>query len=87
MTINESYKNEFDRLNAEGMMLDKNIHEISKTISEMPPLTDLKICKQLENEYYHLYEYYSLLAETSLKVSQLYRYTHIMNQSWEEEGK
>ena len=79
MNLNEIFGEEFDKIRQEEIMMIKNIKSIRKHIGEIPPITDLTICKKLENEYLLMHEYTSLLANTYMKLSQLYHYTKLIN--------
>ena len=79
MDLNEIFGKEFNKIRQEEIAIRKSIADIQECINQIPPITDLVICKRLENEYQNLYEYTMLLANTYMKLSQLYHYTELIN--------
>jgi len=80
MNLNKSFAEEFDKICQEEATMMKNIKSIRKYIGELPPLTNLNVCKKLEDEHLRMYEYTTLLANTYMKLSQLYHYTRLINE-------
>jgi hypothetical protein len=81
MGINNAMGKEWENIGADIFSLDKCLSEIKQTITDIPAITDLEICKQLEKEYGNLAEYTFLLATAYLKMSQMYHYTRVINES------
>jgi len=71
--IDEKYGKEYDLLAEIGNSYWTDLLKTIQSIDEIPPLTDLAICKKLEDTYYDIYQKSSNMAEISLKISLLYR--------------
>jgi hypothetical protein len=80
MDSNKIFNKDFDNVCSEVKIIEENRISILKCISQIPPLTNLEICKNLEDEYWNLYEYTMLLANAYMKVSQLYHYVKLINE-------
>lgn len=85
MNLNESFGKEFDALSADSNRLMDYVTEIRHKIADIPAITDLNVCHDLEIEYGNLGEYTRLLGETFFKLSQLYHYTRLVNTAVLEE--
>jgi hypothetical protein len=71
--IDEKYQKEYDQLAEIGNSYWTDLLETIQSINNIPPLTDLAICKKLEDAYSDIYRKASNMAEISLKTSLLYR--------------
>ena len=85
MNINESFGKEFDALSSESNRLMDYVTEIRNKINDIPAITDLNVCHDLEIEYGNLGEYTRLLGDTFFKLSQMYHYVRLVNKSVLEE--
>ena len=71
--IDEKYGKEYDLLAEIGNSCWIDLLQTIQSIDEIPPLTDLAICKKLENTYFDIYRKAMNMAEISLKLSFLYK--------------
>jgi|GEM_PF-4531569 hypothetical protein len=78
-TINEEFNKEFNILAEKGNTYWIELFEIQEQISSIPAVSNLKICKQLENVYQEAYIRAMKVAEISLKLSSLYRDIYIVS--------
>jgi hypothetical protein len=81
MNLSDMFGIEYNKISEEIKTTIDNMHEIQQHIITTPPLTDLTICKTLENEYKYLTDYTFLLSTLYMKMSQLYHYTRLVNES------
>ena len=81
MNINESFGKEFDSLSAESNQLMNYVTEIRNKINDIPRITDLNVCFELEKKYAKLGEYTRLLGDTFFKLSQMYHYVKLVNKA------
>jgi len=79
MDMNESFGKEFDALSVESNQLMAYVTEIRNKINDIPQITDLNVCLELEKEYGNLGEYTRLLGDTFFKLSQMYHYVRLIN--------
>jgi hypothetical protein len=77
--MNESFGKEFDALSVESNQLMDYVTQIRNKISDIPAITDLNVCLELEKEYFNLGEYTRLLGDTFFKLSQMYHYVRLVN--------
>jgi hypothetical protein len=79
--LNESFGIEFDKLKKSA---DKTYNELSasiKNMQEIPSITDLNVCKQLEKAHFDIYINAIALSDTAMRLSQLYHYIYVVNKS------
>ena len=78
-TLNEEFSKEFNTLAEKGNNYWVELFEIQKQIAAIPALSNLEICKQLEEVYQEAYLRAMKVAEISLKISSLYRDIRIVS--------
>lgn len=77
--INELFSKEFNDLLSEGNQFWRDLCEKVKIQNDVPPLTNLTICKQLEEAHFETYKAAIKIAKTSLKASRLYKDIYLIN--------
>jgi hypothetical protein len=79
MNPNGIFGNEFDTLQVETNKAFDELIGSLHNIQGIPSITDLDICQQLEHAHFCLYINAIRLSQSALRMSQLYRYTYLIN--------
>jgi len=82
--INEEFGKEFNDLMKDGNDFWHDLCNRVELLNNIPELTNVEICQQLEDAHSNIYKSAVRVAEVALQSSRLYRDLYIINKTFAE---
>jgi len=79
MDLNDVFSKEFKELQVEANKGFDELLASIKNMQDIPSITDLSICQQLEHAHFCIYINAIRVSNTAQKLSQLYHYVYLLN--------